>query len=388
MSEKDALVARYKFGATYIADFAEFRELVLGKTVVPHQVEIQPGPAGSNICWLQCPYCYGGSADDTGERLSGERSVEILEEIAAGGVNKVIFAGYCTDPLNSTYIEDLLSVAIKRGLIFGFNTKSLRVSERFLDLLSSSEIASGSYFSVSVDAGFNSSYNTVHAIANESARIYDRVLKNVANISSVRKASGVYLDISVAYLINRLNNTNGEIRKFVADFSEAGCNLMRFTFPQLPRGKVEGELPTAVPSAEECARYRYRLEPLIAELDSDSCRVLFVDADHEHDILRKARTTPCVARFVYPTVGFDGWLYHCSQSSAPNFRKMALGNLAERSFWDLFYDYDADHLERYFAECERIMEEVNCRCDRKEHLVNAGVVKSGVFGCISQGAGQ
>ena len=384
MSEKDALVARYKFGATYIADFAEFREQVLGKTVVPHQVEIQPGPAGKNICWLQCPYCYGGSAVDTGERLSGERSVEILEEIAAGGVNKVIFAGYCTDPLNCAYIEDLLSVAIKRGMIFGFNTKTLRVSDRLLELLSSSEIAPGSYFSVSVDAGFNSSYNTIHAIANESARIYDHVLKNVANISRVRKMSGVHFDISAAYLINGMNNTNIEIRKFVADFSDAGCNLIRFTFPQLPRGKVEGELPT-VPSSEECARYRYRLEPLIVKLDSDSCRILLVDADHEHDIFRKARTTPCVARFVYPTVGFDGWLYHCSQSSAPNFRKMALGNLAERRFWDVFYDYEADHLERYFAECERIMKEVHCRCDRKEHLVNTSVVESGIFGCFSQG---
>ena len=162
MSKKDALVARYKFDATYISDFVEFGEQVLGKTVVPHQVEIQPGPAGKNICWLQCPYCYGASADDTGERLSGERSVQILEEIAVGGVNKVIFAGYCTDPLNCDYIEDLLSVAIKHGLIFGFNTKSLCVSDRFLELLSSSKIALGSYFSVSVDASFNRSYNTIY----------------------------------------------------------------------------------------------------------------------------------------------------------------------------------------------------------------------------------
>lgn len=387
MNEKDALVARYKFGANYITDFTKFRAQVLGKTIIPHQVEIQPGPAGRHICWLQCPYCYGGSAVDTGERLSGKRAVEILEEIAAGGVNKVIFAGYCTDPLNSTYIDDLLGVAIKRGMIFGFNTKALRVSKRFLKLLSSAKIASGSYFSASVDAGSNNVYNAVHAVANKSARIYDRVLENVANISSARKASGMHFDISAAFLINGLNNSNDEIRRFVVDFQKAGCDLIRFTFPQLPRGKIGAELPT-VPSAEECARYRCRLQPIIEKLDSDSCRVLFVDADHEHNIFRKARTTPCIARFVYPTVGFDGWLYHCSQSSAPNFRKMALGNLAERSFWDVFYDYDADLLENYFVECERIMEEAHCRCDRKEHLVNASIVKSGIFGRISQGAGH
>ena len=387
MKEKDALVARYKFGANYITDFAKFRVQILNKTVIPHQVEIQPGPPGSGLCWLECPYCYGGSAIDTGERLSGKRTIEILEEIAAGGVNKVIFAGYCTDPLNSAYIDDLLDVAIQRGMIFGFNTKALRVSDRFLQLLSSSKKAPASYFSVSVDAGSNRSYNAVHAIANESTRVYDRVLENVTRIASARKVSGTHFDISAAFLINSLNGSDDEIRQFVADFRKAGCDLIRFTFPQLPRGKAGTELPT-VPNAEECARFRQRLQPLIEKLDGGDCRVLFVDADREHDIFRKARTTPCVARFVYPTVGFDGWLYHCSQSSAPNFRKMALGNLASRSFWDIFYDYNANLLENYFTECERVMEEVHCRCDRKEHLVNASIVKHGIFGHVPREAKQ
>lgn len=387
MSGKNSLVARYKFGANYITDYAVFKKQVLAKTIIPHQVEIQPGPAKSNLCWLKCPYCYGGSAHDTGERLSGKRSIEILEEIAEGGVDKVIFAGYCTDPLNCSYIDDLLDVAIKRRMIFGFNTKALHVSDRFLQLLSSSQIAAGSYFSASVDAGSNKSYNAVHAVPNKSAQIYDRVLENVMNIANARKRAGMPFDISAAYLINGLNNSNNEIIRFVTDFREAGCDLIRFTFPQLPRGKIGTEIPT-VPSAEECSQYRRRLQPLIEGLDSDACRVLLVDADHDHDIFRKARTTPCVARFVYPTVGFDGWLYHCSQSSSPDFRKMALGNLAECSFWDAFYNYDAALLENYFVECEKVMKETHCRCDRKEHLVNTGVAHSGIFASIPKETGQ
>ena len=53
------------------------------------------------ICWLSCPYCYGESAINNIERPSTERLVEILNEIADGGVNKVTFAGWATDPLNS-----------------------------------------------------------------------------------------------------------------------------------------------------------------------------------------------------------------------------------------------------------------------------------------------
>ena len=80
---------------------------IINKTIVPHQVEVQPGPMRGNICWLSCPYCYGNTAIDTGERLSKERYLEIMDQIAEGGVNKIIFAGYATDPLNYENIEEL-----------------------------------------------------------------------------------------------------------------------------------------------------------------------------------------------------------------------------------------------------------------------------------------
>ena len=43
---------------------------IMNKTVVPYQVEVQPGRLkGKNICWMKCPYCYGGSSENTDERL-------------------------------------------------------------------------------------------------------------------------------------------------------------------------------------------------------------------------------------------------------------------------------------------------------------------------------
>jgi MoaA/NifB/PqqE/SkfB family radical SAM enzyme len=78
-----------------------------------------------------------------------------------------------------------------------------------------------------------------------------------------------------------------------------------------------------------------------------------------------------LARWVFPTIGFDGWLYHCSQSAATNFRSMALGNLRERGFWDIFYDYDLHSM----TEAEKMMAKLGCRCDRKAHLVNGRAEK-------------
>ena len=118
MKKNKNLLARYKFSANYIQDYAEFHKHVFEKTIIPYQVEFQPPPRSTRkICWLECPYCYGLSADDNGARMSKERAVEIMHQIAAGGVKKVIFAGYATDPLNSPYLEDLLEIAIDNQMI-------------------------------------------------------------------------------------------------------------------------------------------------------------------------------------------------------------------------------------------------------------------------------
>lgn len=355
----ESLVDRYKYKTNYIPDYPKFLETVMNKTVIPYQIEMQPGPEKGNICWLKCPYCYGGSAMDTGERMDWRRWEEVLHEAADGGVKKVIFAGYCTDPLNYEHIEDLLEIAIKRGMVFGFNTKALRVSKRLVKLLDDGDIMPSSYFNVSVDAWGYESYNRVHGVKGD-ARLYERVLDNTHAI-----ADSFRIDVSASYLVMDENNSNEEIRKFVDDFKRVGCKLIRFTFPQPYRGRE-----VSVPMVWNMGDIRDRLIPLIKELDTPDCRVIFVDADREYDLYR-LRTLPCLARWVFPTVGFDGWLYHCSQSAAPNFGKMALGDLQYKGFWNVFYDYNLHSM----TEDEEMMEKLGCRCDRKGHMVNGRVGK-------------
>ena len=153
---------KYKFENKYFDSPEVLKEKILNKTVIPHQVEFQPGALGKKICWLSCPYCYGESAINTSERPSTERLVEILNEIADGGVNKVTFAGWATDPLNSKSIDKLLETAINRRMIFGFNTKPIKVSEDFIDLLKNREIHPDSWISLSIDSGSNEIFNKVH----------------------------------------------------------------------------------------------------------------------------------------------------------------------------------------------------------------------------------
>ena len=110
IDKKKLIEKKYQFRTDYIKSFDNFKKNILEKKIIPYQVEFQAPPRGSKICWLECPYCYGLSAEDTKERLEKNRGIEILKQILDGGVRKIIFAGYATDPLNCSYIEDLLEL--------------------------------------------------------------------------------------------------------------------------------------------------------------------------------------------------------------------------------------------------------------------------------------
>ncbi len=373
----DQINKKYKFENKYFEDPNLLKEKIINKTIIPHQVEFQPGPQGKKICWLSCPYCYGESASNSEERPSTERLVEVLNEIADGGVNKITFAGWATDPLNSKSIDDLLQTAIQREMIFGFNTKPIRVSDKFVELLKENKIHKDSWISLSIDSGSNEIFNKVHGM-NTKAPLYDKILINVLRIKEANKEYRKF-DVSAAYLLNKFNSSKKEISKFMDDFKNAGCNIMRFSFAQPPRGLVDQGKIETVPLADEKNKMIEDLREWIISHDDENCRVIITDPDSENDIFYKDRTLPCVARFIYPTVGFDGRLYQCSQSAAPNFKETEIGDLKNNNFWDLYYNYDVNNFKKFFEDSGKLMNKVGCRCDRKEHIVNKKIKDSNLF---------
>lgn len=372
MSSSSTLEKKYTFRSNYIEDYSKFKDDILNKKIIPHQVEFQAPPRGKKICWMECPYCYGLSAEDNGERLDKERGLEILSQIINGGVNKIIFAGYATDPLNCHYMDDLLELTINNQVIFGFNTKILKISDRFVNLLNTKNLAKGSYMSLSIDAGSNDTYKKIHNIKS-SAPIYDRVLNNVKKIGNIRRLNKNF-DLSAAYLVNVHSAKLDDYKRFIENFIDAGCNLLRFTFPQPPKDTTTEK--GVVPNPDEKKRYKDDLNELILKFKNNDCPILIIDADQDHNIYNKPQTLPCYARYIYPTVGFDGWLYNCSQSSAPNFRSTALGNLNKDDFWKLYYNYQTDNFNSYLTKCSVAIQNSGCRCDRKEHILNSQLKKN------------
>lgn len=374
MTEENRLNKSYSYSNTIVDDFQDFKNKIESKKIIPYQVEFQPPPSSlKKICWLECSYCYGGSADDSqSPRMEKDVALRVLKEVADGGVQKVIFAGYATDPLNSPYIDDLLEKSIDLNLVFGFNTKALKISEKFLGQLKRNEIRKDSYISLSVDAGSNQTYNFMHDVTS-IAKIYDKVLQNTIKIREANKD----IDISAAYLVNKKNDKVDDVKRFIEDFRNAGCNYLRFSFLQKPKDlKLSDEV---LPNYDEQMKIKEELMGIILKEDSEKCKVKLLDIDKQEGIYRKNRTVPCFARFIFPTVGYDGWLYNCSQSSSPNFHPIAVGNLAENNFWDLFYNYDISNPKLFFENCSNKLKASGCKCDRKMHLANKAIINSKVF---------
>ena len=369
------LEKKYQFKTDYVKSYDDFKKQILKKQIIPHQVEFQAPPRGKKICWLECPYCYGLSAENNGERLEKKRGLEILKQILNGGVKKIVFAGYATDPLNCDYIGELLDLTISNKAIFGFNTKALKISETFLNALKNNSTTEGSYISLSVDAGSNETYNLIHDVKAKKVKIYDQVLNNARKLGNIKKDN--YFDLSAAYLVNIKSANINDYENFINDFMTAGCNVLRFSFPQPPKDIITEK--GVVPSQEEINHYISDLRKIKKKYENDKCLILIANPDSDHDIYNKSRTLPCYARYLFPTIGFDGWLYNCSQSSAPNFRSTALGDLNKDDFWKLFYNYDSENLETFMNICNKKISESGCRCDRKEHIVNQSVINSNVF---------
>ena len=368
--ETDDLERKHAFQTTYVPDAEYFLSQIKEKKNIPYQVEIQPAPKSKKICWMECPYCYGGAADDSKkDRMDEKTALSVCDEIIKGGVKKIIFAGYATDPLNSPYIESLLEKCVKNHITFGFNTKGLKMSQEFIDLATRPDIAAGSYVSLSVDAGTSETYNKFHGL-NPKVNVFEKVVQNANLLSKQNERNGHKLNCSAAYLVNELNHDKKNVYTFLDIFQGLKFDIIRFAPLQKPRNLDVGD--TILPAPARVGRIFSTLEMLVADqnVKSQRTKVIILNPETQLNIGAAARTLPCFSRWVFPTVGFDGYLYHCSQSSAPDFRDFCLGKLDGTNFWDLYYDYDANNLPECISQAGKKMTTAGCRCDRKMHMTN------------------
>ena len=367
----DKLKDRTTYNAKYL-EYEEFAEKILSYTSVPYQIEIQPGrEKGKALCWMSCPYCYGGSAQNSGDRLSAERYIQIIKEVSSGPngrIEKLILAGYATDPLNYEHFDDLYECSLNHNFITGIHTKLLKISKKFLNLVSQENVRDKSYISVSIDAGFKESYNITHGITT-SVDILKKIYTNIQNIQNIKNK---VIDVNTTYLLTVHNSSLKEISKSIDDLQSLEVDTLRFSFPQVPR-KYDYKKKTNI-FIENRSELIKEIKNLIEKKQNNKTFISIVDPDSKYEI-NELRAIPCYARFAHPAIGLDGYLYHCSESSSPDFHDQSLGNLKDKNFWELYYSYNKENVERDF----KLMAKNSCMCDRKLFIVNREFQKTGIL---------
>ena len=367
----DKLKDRATYNAKYL-EYEEFAEKILSYTSVPYQIEIQPGrEKGKALCWMSCPYCYGGSAQNSGDRLSAERYIQIIKEVSSGPngrIEKLILAGYATDPLNYEHFDDLYECSLNHNFITGIHTKLLKISKKFLNLVSQKNVRDESYISISIDAGFKESYNITHGITS-SVDILKKIYKNIQDIQDIKNK---VIDINTTYLLTVHNCSLEEISKSIEDLQSLEVDTLRFSFPQVPR-KYDYKQKTNI-FIENRSELIKEIKNLIKKKQNNKTFVSIVDPDSKYEI-NELRAIPCYARFAHPAIGLDGYLYQCSESSSPDFHDQSLGNLKDKNFWELYYSYNKENVEKDF----KLMAKNSCMCDRKLFIVNREFQKTGIL---------
>jgi MoaA/NifB/PqqE/SkfB family radical SAM enzyme len=149
-------------------------------------------------------------------------------------------------------------------------------------------------------------------------------------------------------------------------------DTLRFSFPQVPR-KYDYKQKTNI-FIENRSDLIKKIKDLIDKKQNDKTFVSIVDPDTKYEI-NELRAIPCYARFAHPAIGLDGYLYHCSESSSPDFHDQSLGNLKDKNFWELYYSYNKNDVEKDF----KLMAKNNCMCDRKLFIVNREFQKTGIL---------
>jgi MoaA/NifB/PqqE/SkfB family radical SAM enzyme len=317
------------YSKPYVEDAHEFYQAVKQRTVVPHQLEFQPGSSSSKICWMECPHCYGINTEHSKERLSLERYHEILDECAS--IPKIIFSGYATDPLFYKHCPELIAHTVRQSQIVGIHSKCLKITDELIEAVQG--CVHGSYISISLDAYNDTTYSLAHGYPHA---VYDRIIQNIDQL-----ARETLLQINVNYLVNQWNNDAEGFKQMYNDVMSVGADVVRFSVAQQPHFGESSVVPESIDWT------------LVQGLSGVQIYPQWQD---------EAQVVPCWARWLFPAVSYDGWLARCSETASPTWDETRLGSLHDHSFWDLYYDY-----------CNfstKLLKAAQCQCDRKQMWAN------------------
>ena len=301
--------------------------------VWPRQMEIHL-PANKKIaCDFHCYYCQGSNLDMS-LGLDEKKALKLMEEIGPNTFEYYVYGGAYTEPLLNSYFMDFMRLTKKLNAHFGIHSngsqlKKLQNEQNFCTELVSLMESKYDYFSCSLDGGSPKSHMKTKNIKYDAWTDIIEGIKILVSERDKQKSKG---SIRVAYLLNKWNSGEEELKNFINLMKDIGVDSLRFSIPYAQYGNEVNKVQNYKQKIENQQHQKFKelLEPYMSKSNNEKPFIFyFAPVNQDIDRMLDDNYKQCAYTYYQTTLGSSGHIYRCSSIATPTFDYGILGKQPE-----------------------------------------------------------
>lgn len=327
----------------------------------PRQFEIHLPSNHKTSCNLHCKWCQGGLYD----RQLGTWEVEGLDILnkLKGAIPYHIYGGAYTEPTMNPYLISYLATTKKYNNCFGIHTNGTKLliledTVGFLTELDRLADSKEDYLSISLDGGL--AWSWAKAKSSKSSMFYD-IIEGIRKIVLIRNKSNKSYAIRVCYLMDKYNDSEGNILSVIGIMKDLGVDSVRFAIPYAKYNQTFDIVTKYKDDVEDACKdvYAEKVKPYLSDDITDKPYVFYVGSDATN--VDNYTFNKCIYNAYQITYGADGYVYKCSAVAAPDAKQCRIGKITS----------DLDEFKRLINknkneawDCKKMCFDKGLRCNR------------------------
>ena len=369
-----------------LTDWVDKEDIFHKEFVWPRQFEIHLPSNKEIACDFHCFYCQGSKLDMS-LGLDEKKALKLMEEIGPDKFEYYVYGGAYTEPLLNPYFMDFIRLTKKNNAFFGIHTngsqvKKLQEKNNFATELVNLMADKKDYISISLDGGSPESHMKTKNIKYDA---WTDIIEGIKILVNERKKYNSPGSIRVAYLLDKWNSGEEELKNFINMMKEVKVDSLRFSIPYAQYGNEVKKVQNYKQKVENTEHLKFKnlLEKYCSK-SSDEKPFIFYFAPVNQDIDRMLDENykHCAYTYYQTTMGSSGHIYRCSSISTPTFDYGIMGNQPETvaelkkmiadSQTDKFHCHTCIHST---ARCNRMALEINTEWNALPTTDNSTSVK-------------
>jgi wyosine [tRNA(Phe)-imidazoG37] synthetase (radical SAM superfamily) len=353
-----------------LTDWVDKKDIFKKDFVWPRQFEIHLPSNKEIACDFHCFYCQGSKLD-MALGMDEVKALKLLEEIGPDKFEYYVFGGAYTEPLLNKYFMDFIRLTKKNNAFFGIHTngsqiKKLQEKDGFATELVSLMKDKKDYISISLDGGSPESHMKTKNIKYDA---WTDIIEGIKILVDERKKLSAPGSIRVAYLLDKWNSSEEELKNFIAMMKGIKVDSLRFSIPYAQYGNEVKKVQNYKAKVEntEHIKYKKMLEKYCSTSKDEKPFIFyFAPVNQDIDRMLDENYKQCAYTYYQTTMGSSGHIYRCSSISTPTFDYGILGEQPEtvEEFKKMIADSQAAEFHCHTcinatARCNRMALEIN-----------------------------